>query len=70
MVVVWREGRWLFYGERGDGCCMVRGGDCIFTKAEQVFMVQMEMVGCINSVLRPYRNTCFFLTLAKEHVRA
>ena len=25
MVVVWREGRWLLYGERGDGCCIERG---------------------------------------------
>ena len=25
MVVVWREGRWLLYGERGVGYCMERG---------------------------------------------
>ena len=25
MVVVWLESRWLLYGERGDGCCIVRG---------------------------------------------
>ena len=25
MVVVLREGRWLLYRERGDGCCIERG---------------------------------------------
>ena len=25
MIVVWREGSWLLYGERGDGCCIERG---------------------------------------------
>jgi len=46
MVVVWREGRSLLYGERGDGSCMERGEMVVVWRDERWLLYRERGGGC------------------------